>query len=209
MNLMRNEARKLYEGIPGSHFQKWRPAICPFEALVTLVPRESEVLDVGCGSGLFLGLLAQCGRIRRGTGFDSNADAIARAECMRARLQQPDSIVFEYRDAQEVWPTGPFDVVSVIDVMHHVPPAAQRSIIERAASRLKPGGLLIYKDMVEHPKWRAWMNRLHDLVLVREWINYAPLQSVCDWAQAAGLQEIHRAHFNLLWYGHELVVFRR
>ena len=71
------------------------------------------------------------------------------------------------------------------------------------------GGLLVYKDMVERPRWRAWKNRLHDLVLARQWINYAPLQSVCDWVRPAALHEDRRVQLNLLWYGHELVVFRR
>ena len=88
---------------------------------------------------------------------------------MRTRLKKPDCIAFERRDAQQDWPSGPFDIVSVIDVMHHVPTIAQRTVIERAASRLKPGGLLVYKDMVERPRWRAWKNRLHDLVLARQW----------------------------------------
>ncbi|MGD9690699.1 MAG: class I SAM-dependent methyltransferase [Phycisphaerales bacterium] len=185
---------------------RYRPYICPFEALIERVPRGSTVLDVGCGGGLFLALLSATQRVRLGVGFDSSANAIATAqaiglpECRFIRL-----------DAAAPWPEEPalFDVVSIIDVMHHVPPAHQRSVIRTAAGRLSPGGLLIYKDMCRRPRWRAAANRLHDLVLAKQWINYAPVGEVENWAREAGLKLAHAANFTRLWYGHELRVFER
>src|SRR5207237_246924 len=42
--------------------QVYRPYICPFEALISEVPKDATVLDIGCGGGLFLGLLDAAGR---------------------------------------------------------------------------------------------------------------------------------------------------
>ena len=201
-------AAKLFAAVPGSVLQKLRPYICPFGELINAVPVGARLLDVGCGSGLFLGLLAAYGRIEQGFGFDSNVKAIARAKFMREQQPNLCALTFEHRDASADWPSGPFDVISIIDVMHHVPPAHQRIVIERAAAHLKPGGVLVYKDMVERPRWRAWMNRLHDLVLVREWIHYVPLDTVALWGQGVGLVEVRRARFNMFWYGHELMLLR-
>ena len=113
---------------------------------------------------------------------------------------------FERVDATAAWPCGEeqFDVVSIIDVMHHVPVAAQRSVIETASRRVKPGGMLLYKDMCRRPLWRAWANRLHDLVVARQWINYAAVQDVERWASEAGMRVVERERINRLWYGHEL-----
>ena len=97
-----------------------RPWICPFERLVGLVPEGARVLDVGCGNGLLLGLLASEGRIASGIGLDADARAIIAAERMRARLPDPARLEFRCQDAHAEWPAGPFDVVSLVDVLHHV-----------------------------------------------------------------------------------------
>lgn len=192
--------------------QRYRPYICPFEAILPIIPEDSDILDVGCGGGLFLGLLAANGRIRSGLGFDSSVKAIAIAKHMSRFFQQGEGrlqLEFQQRDASDGMPDGYFDVVSIIDVMHHVPPLSQRSVLEMAASRLRPSGLLIYKDMVRRPLWRALANRLHDLVLARQWIHYAPIDHVEQWARDLGLQLVDARSFNRFCYGHELRVFRR
>ncbi|MBL0871028.1 MAG: class I SAM-dependent methyltransferase [Phycisphaerales bacterium] len=200
--------------------QVYRPRICPFERLLPWVPKGSEILDVGCGGGLWLHLLARLGVIRSGVGFDSSHEAIALANGALNTGWKPDQpaehrpgLRFEHLDVRADWPapgagaSGGFDVVSIIDVMHHVPRVAQRSVIERAAHRLRPGGVLIYKDMCRRPIWRATMNRLHDLVMAKQWINYCPIEEVEAWAGQMGLVRRHASTHNRLWYGHELRVF--
>lgn len=203
-------AARLFKG--ESLTQPLRPYICPFEALLPLVPHNASVLDVGCGAGLFLGLLAAEGRIRCGIGFDSAGAAIATARRMGARLRREGAaaaLEFLHRDAAERWPDGEFDVVSMIDVMHHVPPHAQRAVFESAAARVRRAGILLYKDMAGAPAWRAWANRLHDLVLARQWIHYLPIGEVERWARELELTPIHAGSFNRYWYAHELRAFRR
>lgn len=185
---------------------RYRPFICPFELLLERVPRGAFVLDVGCGGGLLLALLSATGRLGRGLGFDSSHAAIATA-------QQLDlsNCRFERLDAAAPWPGEPalFDVVCIIDVIHHVPPQHQRAVIQTAATRIAPGGILLYKDMCKRPLWRAAANRMHDLVLARQWINYAPIADVESWATESGLRLEHAATINRWWYGHELRVFRK
>jgi len=165
------------------------------------------VLDVGCGAGLFLGLLASCGRGIRGVGFDVSPGAIATAKQMAERFN--GQLQFHRLDVDEPWPRETFDVVSIIDVTHHVPPARQRRMIATAASHVAPGGVLLYKDMCRRPRWRAAANRLHDLLLARQWIHYLPVESVEHWAAEEGLGLEHEERIDMLWYGHELRVFRR
>jgi 2-polyprenyl-3-methyl-5-hydroxy-6-metoxy-1,4-benzoquinol methylase len=192
--------------------QRWRPYICPFGALIVHVPPGSNVLDVGCGGGLFLGLLGTLGRLRHGYGFDSSRAAIGLAREMAARLESEAgmrALHFEYRDAQADWPDGQFDVVSTLDVMHHVPPASQREVFMRAAERVAPGGRLVYKDVGDRPLWRAWASRLHDLTIARQWIHFVPMHVVDAWSREAGLVVSHRESIDMLWYGHELRVYER
>jgi SAM-dependent methyltransferase len=189
-----------------------RPYICPFHRLIDLVPVGASVLDVGCGCGLFLGLLAATGRRPRGVGFDVSAGAIPAAQGMAHRLKAADvetDLRFERVDVNDPWPPGAFDVVSVIDVFHHVPPDRQRALFGTAVGSVRPGGLLIYKDVGPQPLWRAWANRLHDLLVAREWVHLIPASRVESWGRESGLERLRSERINALWYGHDLLVFRR
>lgn len=189
--------------------QQWRPYICPFEVLVDAVPERARVFDVGCGSGLLLLLLAKTGRLREGVGFDLQGPAIDYANQAKRKLAAGPALTFIHADERFEWPVGEFDVVTMIDVMHHVRPQEQAAMILRAAAALKPGGLFLYKDMVRRPHWRALANRVHDLVMARQWIHYCDFAHVVDVARDCGLVLERAATVNRLWYGHELGVFRR
>ena len=105
--------------------------------------------------------MARLGRIRSAVGFDADYVALHAAQDAAAKLLNRAPIHFEQNSADDWWPKGCFDVVSIIDVMHHVPPERQADLIAVAAEHLTEGGLLLYKDMASRPLWRAWANRLH------------------------------------------------
>ncbi len=121
-----------------------------FDRLVDQVPTGASVLDVGCGFGLFLGLLATSNRKIRGSGFDRNAASICRARDMASRLETmgcPADLRFECRDINDPWPVDRFDVVTIIDVLHHLRTALRPGLLAEASARLRPGGLVVVKDI--------------------------------------------------------------
>ena len=63
--------------------------------------------------------------------------------------------------------------------------------------------------MAERPRWRALANRLHDLVMARQWIHYLPIERVLAVAQAQGLTVVRRQHTACGCYQHELAVLGR
>lgn len=207
-------ARLLYSDGPAltRFIQHHRHRICPIDAIADQVPPASRVLDIGCGGGLLIAVLAAHGRLTAAHAIDASKPAIDLAHAMAPRLRPlaPDTdITFEHRTVQQGLPDDLYDAVCLIDVLHHVPPAAQESAFRAAAARVRPGGLFIYKDMADRPFWAAGMNRLHDLVMARQWINYVPVESAEAWAAVEGLTPHHRLDTRMLWYAHELRVFRR
>ncbi|MFM1822117.1 MAG: Ubiquinone biosynthesis O-methyltransferase [Planctomycetota bacterium] len=207
-------ARRLFTDGPllARLLQHHRHRIAPIARCVELVPEGSDILDIGCGGGLFLALLAATGRIRSGRGIDSSAPAIevARRALPRiAGLTPSATVAFEHRAVEAGLPEGRFPVVAMIDVMHHIPPAFQRQAFDDALSRVAPGGVFLYKDMCDAPVWRAGMNRLHDLVMARQWIRYLPIERADEWARAEGFAIEVAEERAMLWYGHEIRLYRR
>ena len=192
--------------------QRWRPYICPFELLVPEIPSGSTVLDIGCGAGLFLGLLAMLGRRIHGVGVDSSPQAIRCAQRMSHQVNQRElgsHLQFQILPSGQALPDGPFDVVTVIDVVHHVPRTDQERFLFSAIDRLAPGGRLVYKDMASGPWWRHAAARLHDLVIARQWIHEAPVSMVRPWAESRGLTCLYSGEANQYCYGHEFAIFEK
>jgi 2-polyprenyl-3-methyl-5-hydroxy-6-metoxy-1,4-benzoquinol methylase len=185
---------------------KLRPYYCPLQDIARRVPIGSDVFDIGCGTGLLVNSLVAAGRIVTGAGVDSNARAIAAAKNVAVKLKA--DLEFRACSDPRSWPQRLFDVVTMIDVMHHIPPAMQLKFFDEAIRRVKPGGVLLYKDMCLEPRWRAIANRMTDLASSKQWIHYLPIETAVRWAVEAGLILVERRNF-VRWqiFGQEMAVF--
>ena len=203
-------ARALFEAEPGwrARLQAWRPAICPFERVLPWIPPSATILDIGCGAGLLLGLLARSVPVMHAVGVDSDAEALRRAERVCSRLSGVPFTFLHTRETRE-WPSSRFDAVLLVDVLHHVPTSAQDAFLTAALDRVTPGGRFVYKDMAASPLWYGLANRAHDLLLARQWIHYIDPAHVCDIAAGHGFAVRHREHVRRKWYAHDLLVFDR
>lgn len=126
-----------------------RALTCPFGAVLDRFPREGDVLDVGCGHGLLINLLARDparSRLRL-AGVDHDAAKIA-----VARRTAP-GVDFSTR-ALEDFPDGRFDAVSIFDVLYTVELGVWADILQGCLRVLRPGGLLIVKEVVDRPRWK-------------------------------------------------------
>lgn len=186
-----------------------RPYICPFHNLMAHVPSGASVLDIGCGSGLFLNLLTYKNLVTSAIGIDAAQGKIETARQALGSIDTCADVTFEHRTVEAGLPNCEVDVVSMIDVLHHIDPEQQRLAIEAAASRVAGNGIFLFKDINPRPLWRAWANRIHDLLLAQQWINYVPDTAVEDWMKHVGFCLIHKETINMWWYGHRLMIFRR
>lgn len=205
-------ASPLYAGVASAKvrlMQEYRSHICPLHEVIHEVPAQSSVLDVGCGHGLLLNLLASLRLIRRGHGFDVAAPAIAIAKQVAEEHKLTSVVAFEHRLVEQGIPSLGHEVVTVIDVLHHVPDQQKKAFMDALFDVVPVGGRLIVKDMVVRPRWRAAANQIHDLVMARTWVEHIDSDQVEAWAAQRYMRVTRRARFNTLWYGHWLLVMEK
>jgi len=144
------------------------------ESLLALLPQDSMVVDLGCGTGLLAAQLAP---------WVDTVVAVDREPAMvqaaRQRLIDQDNVDFHLGELADVdLPVAGADLVLAILLLHHV--EAPLCVLRRAATLLKPAGRLLIVDMVKHDRseYRHSMGHLHlgfTEDQMREWATEADL----------------------------------
>jgi SAM-dependent methyltransferase len=104
----------------------------------------ARVLDLGCGTGHAVNVMAR--EFPRSTfdGLDIARDAIADAEEERARLGHANA-TFAVADAAELAPDQPYDVITAFDAIHDQAHPAQ--VLANIYRALRPGGVFLMVDV--------------------------------------------------------------
>ncbi len=97
---------------------------------------HAPVLDVGCGRGELLALLREEGVEARGV--DADADMVAYARGEGLEVEQADALAY-----LESLADGSLGAIFAGQVVEHLPPPTLVRLLELAALKLRPGGLLV------------------------------------------------------------------
>jgi 2-polyprenyl-3-methyl-5-hydroxy-6-metoxy-1,4-benzoquinol methylase len=123
----------------------------------------SRAVDLGCGSGRFIDLLAS--RHTEVLGVD-----IAAREIDMARREHPQPHVrFEVRSLLDVTADadGQFDTVFSVNTVHHL--RAHHVVLPHLRSLLAPGGHLVVVDIVDPGGWASGVDwHIHDAFVAAE-----------------------------------------
>ncbi|BAY32378.1 type 11 methyltransferase [Nostoc carneum NIES-2107] len=110
--------------------------------LQQLPPNCKNILDIGCGKGVFSRLLAQ--RAEEVIAVDFSAKMI---EVAQQQSQCYTNIKYQVADIlQWQFPVEYFDAIASIATVHHLPLDV---LLPKIKSALKPGGKLLILDLVE------------------------------------------------------------
>lgn len=138
---------------------RWR--VCPFDRLLPLVPARGKLLDVGCGSALWLTYLARERPDLELHGVDPDprklalASRSAAAERFRLSLGSIESA-----------PDEAFDVITILDVLYLLGDEAKSRVLAECFRALKAGGSIVLKDTDTRPWWKYAPTALEELIAV-------------------------------------------
>lgn len=121
------------------------------------VDETSRVLDIGCGIGIVTERLAQ--RAKRGTtlGVDLSARNVwyARRTTRAPNLHFLAANVLDSRQLDVLADRGPYDLITLVDVIEHIPTPEVPSLIARLAGFLAPRGTIGLT--FPHPVYQAYL----------------------------------------------------
>ncbi len=118
---------------------------------------RQPVLDVGCGRGEFLDLLAEAGV--PATGIDLDTEMVARSVAKGHAVERADAIAYLERQ-----PEDSYGVIFCAQVIEHLSYDALNAFLSLAGRKIKPGGMLIAETVNPHavPAFKAfWVDLTH------------------------------------------------
>lgn len=182
---------------------RFRPLVCPLERVLEQVPQGARLFDIGCGSGALLYLAARRRGVAVAHGYDVAREAVTAAGVFHRRI--PD-IHVHWRPPGDLPALAGYDVVTLVDVLHHIPPAEQTAFLTRIHDAMAEGAKLVILDINAERRFLASCNQLHDLLLARQWVHPMRPGAVAAILQAAGARFEPPVRTKTLWYSHYLIV---
>lgn len=117
------------------------------------------ILDLGCGRGELLYLLAQDPTVEA-FGLDFSSAAV---EASRKLLEREDRVICGSSADSTLFEANSFDVICMMDVVEHLPPADLLQTLSNVNSWLKPGGRLVihtFPTLGLHQGYRLFLKLL-------------------------------------------------
>ncbi len=113
-----------------------------YQAYNEMIPREGEILDLGCGYGFMTYMLSLTSPSRKITGVDHDPEKICVAANCFSKNQNIDFICeeitrYSYRNK---------DVIILTDVLHYMPQKNQEEVLLHCIEKLNPGGMILLRD---------------------------------------------------------------
>ncbi|HEY8520174.1 MAG TPA: class I SAM-dependent methyltransferase [Gammaproteobacteria bacterium] len=145
-------------------FVRARLASAPLQELAARA-RGSALLDVGCGHGVLLALLAVGFPERQVVGIDPDARKIAWAAASVGRCPNVELAACTIEELAARRP-GEFDTVFVADVLYLLEPGQWPAFLRAARTLLRENGRLVLKEAEDDGSWRATKALLQERLMV-------------------------------------------
>jgi cyclopropane fatty-acyl-phospholipid synthase-like methyltransferase len=184
----------------------YRPYICPFDILLLYhIPKNASVFDIGCGSGMFLMLVAEFCSPEKLAGVEIHQTLIDNATQLLSQYQKPVRLSTYDGKIIPDW-ISDYNCITMIDVLHHIPPKEQEAFLEQLYNKMHKGATFIFKDIDADALPWVYFNKMHDFVLSQEIGSEWKAQRFLDYAQKLGFKVLHFSTQRTIVYPHFTVI---
>lgn len=185
----------------------YRPYICPFDEILNLIPEKSTVFDIGCGSGMLLSLIAEFRDPKNLGGCEISEKLVMNASKVLNEFREAEIRLFDGKEIPDE--INKFDVVTMIDVLHHIPSKLQNDFLRQMINKMKVGATLIFKDIKKESPLSYW-NKVHDLILSGEIGNEVNSKKLEHFfTEELGLDLLARTEKRMFLYPHFTLVLKK
>jgi len=163
---------------------------------------ERQLLDVGCGGGIFSESMAQRGAAVTGIDMGEAPLAVARLHLLESGLE----VDYQRSTAEQFAAAHParFDLVCCLEMLEHVPDPA--AVIAACATLTKPGGDLFFSTINRNPKAYLFAIIGAEYLLqllpkgTHDYSKFIRPAELAGWVRDAGLElvEMTGMHYNPL-----------
>lgn len=179
--------------------------LLPLGEIAERLPKQGLILDMGCGFGYVANYLNLDSPQRVIVANDLAASRIASAQRTVGSRRNIEFHAIDSRDIER----ADFEGASVVDVLHHVPYDQQQPLIDDLYRKLKPGGVLVFRETDKRLALRYY---LFNCAL--EWLLYAgqektrfrPMRDWVDMLQRPGFR-IEQVVPNTWWFPYTTCLF--
>ncbi|MBN1253034.1 MAG: class I SAM-dependent methyltransferase [Bacteroidales bacterium] len=95
-------------------------------------------LDIGCGDGKLISIISKLNKEKQHFGYDLSEPAILLAKALNFNRKNATFVNGDFAEAE-----FEFDLITLIEVLEHIPDAEIENFVENIYKKLKPGGKLI------------------------------------------------------------------
>jgi 2-polyprenyl-6-hydroxyphenyl methylase/3-demethylubiquinone-9 3-methyltransferase len=140
-----------------------RHLLAPLERVAGEVPTSGRILDLGCGHGLFVNLLALQSPGRQVLGVDPSP---AKLEVARRSSAGLPNVRYQQGRIDDV-AEGGWRAITILDVLYLLPDDEKLAVLRHCRSLLAPDGVLLLKTNDTNPRWKYAVVRAEEELMVR------------------------------------------
>jgi 2-polyprenyl-3-methyl-5-hydroxy-6-metoxy-1,4-benzoquinol methylase len=190
---------------------RYRPYICPFEGIIDEAKKANSVFDVGCGNGQLLYIISEFSNSqnKKLTGIEISDNLVKQASSILNENGFSKAIeVYKYDGKSIPDEIKDYDLITMVDVLHHIPKSIQKNILEQIFRKMKPGSRFLLKD-IDAGSLLVYFNKMHDLVLSKEIGNEISFLDAKKTLESLGFMVLKAYKKRTFWYPHYFILLEK